>query len=210
MPAPDEGDAHVLSAPPPPTYANLDALHRFLADGDAPGPRPWLVSFDGDDLLVLVGLRPFGPGQYEGPLVEAMALVLPIGADRVSVALPSRVWSVDDPVPPVTADADLRQRVLTQVTVDGHDRATPDVRTRLQPFRVPPGRADITPLVWDEVVDPGPGEGWVPEALAAMVAGRDRIGVGSSVREHRQQLWRLDDLGHEVLLTPAGRGRLGL
>ena len=185
-------------------------MHRFLAEGDAPVPRPWLVAFDEDELLVLVGLRPFAPGQYEGPLVEAMALVLPLGADRVSVALPARAWSLDDPVPPVTADADLRQRVLTQVTIDGHGRATPEVRTRLHPFRLPSGRPDAAPLVWDDALDPGRGEGWLPDALAAMVAGRGRIGVDATVDEYRQQLLRLHDLGHDVLLTPRGRDRVGL
>ena len=199
----------MLPTPPQPTYPNVDAIHRFLAEGDAPQPRPWLLAFAADRLLVLIGLRPFAPGQSEGPLVEAMALALPIGADRVSVALPARAWSMDDPVPPVTSDADLRQRVLIQVTVDGRGRSAPDVRSRLHPFRVSEVSGDEDRLEWDPMVDPGPGEGWVPEALSAMVAGRHRIGVGAGVDEHRRQLLRLDDLGHDVLLTPDGRDRLG-
>lgn len=196
----------MLPAPPPPTYPNVEAIHRFLAEGDAPEPRPWLLAFAADRMLVLIGLRPFGPGQYEGPLVEAMALALPMGADRVSVALPARAWSMDDPVPPVAAGADLRQRVLVQVTVDGRAHPDPDVRSCLHPFRID----DEARLRWEPRVDPGLGEGWIPEALAAMVAGRDRIGVGAGVEELRQQLLRLDDLGHDVLLLPDGHDRLGV
>lgn len=187
-------------------YEAVDQVHRFLAEGDAPDPRPRLLAFDAEELLAIVGLRPFAPGSHQGPLVEAMALVLPMGADRVSVALPARVWSLDDPVPPVTPDVDLRQRVLMQVTVDGHGRAHPQVRTRLHPFAVPD---DSSPgFDWDDAVDPGPGEGWVPDALAAMVEAREDIGTGSLV-ERQRQLVRLDELGHDVLLAPLGRRRLG-
>lgn len=202
MQAPND-EARVL---PTLDYDAVDQVHRFLAEGDAPDPRPQLLAFEAEELLAIVGLRPFSPGHHQGPLIEAMALVLPLGADRVSVALPARVWSLDDPVPPVTPDADLRQRVLTQVTVDGHGHARARVRTRLHPFAV---RGDSSPgLDWDEVVDPGPGEGWVPEALATMVEARAEIGTGS-LDERRRQLVRLDELGHDVLLGPLGRRRLG-
>lgn len=196
----------MLSAPQP-TYPHVERLHRFLAEADAPDPRPWLLAFAAEELLALVGLRPFAQGHHHGPLIEAMALALPIGADRVSVALPGRIWSLDDPVPPVTPEADLRQRALTQVTVDGSRRATPAVHTRLHPFGLADDRRS---LVWDDAVDPGPGEGWIPDALSALVEARDRIGPGSAVDEHRRQLARLDALGHDVLLGPLGRRRLGL
>lgn len=199
----------MLPALPPPTYANVDEIHRFLAAGDAPDPRPWLLAFEAVELLALVGLRPFAPGHHQGPLVEAMALALPIGADRVSVALPGRVWSMDDPVPPVTDGADLRQRVLTQVTVDGSGRTAPVLHTRLHPFRATTG-GGAPELVFDDAVDPGPGHGWIPEALAVLVEARGRVGVGSTAEERRRQLVRLDELGHDVLLGPRGRERLGL
>lgn len=199
----------MLPALPPPTYANVDEIHRFLAAGDAPDPRPWLLAFESVELLALIGLRPFAPGHYQGPLVEAMALALPIGADRVSVALPARAWSMDDPVPPVTDGVDLRQRVLTQVTVDGSGRSTPLVHTRLHPFRTANGD-DAPGLVFDHAVDPGPGHGWIPEALAALVETRGRVGAGSTAEERRRQLVRLDQLGHDVLLGPRGRDRVGL
>lgn len=180
-------------------WHQLDDLHRWYAELDAPDPRPHLVAFAGDLAILLIGLRPFAPGAYQGPLVEALALALPLGADRVSVALPGRAWSLDDPVPPVTEDADLRQRVLTQVTVDGHGRDTPEVATSLHPFHVaaPPD----TGLVWQPTLDPGPGEGWIPEALVTLVAGRHRVADDVTADGLERQAVRLVRLGHE-LLTP--------
>lgn len=184
--------------PPLTRWDRIDDLHRWYADLDAPEPRPHLAAFAGEQAMVMVGLRPFPPGGYQGPLVEALALALPLGADRVSVALPGRAWSLDDPVAPVTADADLRQRVLTQVSVDGHGHTTPRVTTRLHPFQIAPGPQPG--LAWQPAIDPGPGEGWIPEALVTLVAARERIGGDAGRDELARQVVRLDRLGHEVLL----------
>lgn len=185
------------------TYAQVDDLHRWYAELDAPDPRPHLVGFAGDAALVLIGLRPFGPGAYENPLIEAMALALPLGSDRVSLAMPGRAWSMDDPVVPVTEDGDLRQRVLTQVTVDGHGHATPDVTMRLHPFDVVDGER----LHWHDPLDPGPGEGWIADAMACMVAGRHDIGRDADPDAITEQAVRLVMLGHEVLHPdPTGVG----
>lgn len=193
--------------PTTPPWTDVDHLHRRLADLDAPDPAPHLAAYDGNDLLVVIRLRPFAPGAYQGPLVEALALALPLGADRVSLALPGRAWSMDDPVPPVTEGADLRQRVLTQVSVDGHRAGRPVVRMALHPFG-----ADADGhgggLRWDTTVDPGPGEGWIPDALSTLVEARDDIAAGGGIDERRQQVTRLEDLGHLVVLTAAGLERL--
>lgn len=181
--------------PPLTTWAELTQLHRWYAELDAPDPRPHLVGFLGEAALVLVGLRAFGPGEARGPLVEALALALPLGADRVSVALPGRVWSLDDPVPPVVPGADLRQRVLTQVTVDAHGTGRPRTTTCLHPFTVAAGG-----LVWDEVVHPGPAEGWVPEALQTLLAHRDDTLLHTTEDQIVAQAERLHHLGHELLL----------
>ena len=178
-------------------WDHIHDLHRWYAELDAPDPRPHLVAFAGDHAMVLIGLRPFPPGGYRGPLVEALALALPLGADRVSVALPGRAWSLDDPIVPVSDAGDMRQRVLTQVTVDGHGRATPTTTMRLHPFRV--SADDSVTITWQPATDPGPGDGWIPGALGAMVAGRERIGVDATDDDLAQQLRRLDHLGHEVL-----------
>jgi hypothetical protein len=177
------------------TYDRVDDLHRWYAELDAPDPRPHLVGFAGDAALVLIGLRPFGPGAYENPLIEAMALALPLGADRVSLAMPGRAWSMDDPVVPVTEDGDLRQRVLTQVTVDGHGHAPTEVTMRLHPFDV----VGDDRLAWHEALDPGPGEGWIADAMACMVAGRHDIGRDAEPDAITEQAVRLVLLGHEVL-----------
>lgn len=186
-------------------WADVDDLHRWLAELDAPDPAPHLAAFAGDQLLVVIRLRPFAPGAYQGPLVEALALALPLGADRVSLALPGRAWSLDDPVPPVTDGADLRQRVLTQVSVDGHGPGRPDVRMALHPFDADPATAGLD---WQEAVDPGPGEGWITDALATLVAAREDVATGGSADERRCQVARLETLGHLVVLTAAGQRQL--
>jgi hypothetical protein len=189
-----------------PRWTDLDDLHRLLSELDAPDPAPHLVAFLGDDLLFTLRLRPFAPGAYQGPLIEAMALALPLGADRVSVGMPARVWSMDDPVPPVTADVDLRQRVVVQTSVDGRDRDEPSLTMALHPFTVGTSE-DPDALAWHPAVDPGPGEGWIPEALCTLVAGRHDVSPGTG-EERRRQAERLDRLGHLVVLTDAGRGRM--
>ena len=50
------------------TWDRLTDLHRWYAELDAPDPRPHLVAYVGDRACVLIGLRPFAPGAYQGPL----------------------------------------------------------------------------------------------------------------------------------------------
>lgn len=183
--------------PPLTTWDQLPRLHRWYAELDAPDPRPHLVGFAGDTALLLVGLRPFGPGEARGPLVEALALALPLGADRVSIALPGRAWSLDDPVPPVVPGADLRQRVLTQITVDAHGAGPPRTTTSLHPFSE---STDDGALVWDEVVHPGPVEGWIPDALRTLLEHRGDAVLHATSEQLVAQAERLHDLGHEVLV----------
>lgn len=181
--------------PPLHDFAQVADLHRWYAELDAPYPRPHLVGYAGDRALVLIGLRPFGPGAHENPLIEAMALALPLGSDRVSLAMPGRAWSMDDPVVPVTDDGDLRQRVLTQVTVDGHGQAPPQVTMRLHPFDL----VGDDRIAWGTALDPGTGEGWIAEAMTCMVAGRGDVGRDADPDEVTEQAVRLVMRGHEVL-----------
>ena len=98
-------------------WAEIDVRH-----GGTPASR--LIAFHDDDPLVSVMLRPFDKGQAIGPVVEALAFLLPFGATRLSAGMPGRSWSLDDPIPPVTEDVDLRQRVIAEMRVveDGtHD-----------------------------------------------------------------------------------------
>lgn len=186
-------------------WTDVDELHRRLAELDAPDPAPHLAAFAGDRLLVVIRLRPFAPGAYRGPLVEALALALPLGADRVSLALPGRAWSLDDPVPPVTDGTDLRQRVLTQVSVDGHGPGRPGVRMALHPFDADTAAGSLD---WAAAIDPGPGEGWITDALATLVAAREDVATGGSADERRCQVTRLEALGHLVVLTAAGQRQM--
>lgn len=178
---------------------DLADIHRICAENDAPDPAPLLLAQVGSEPLGIIRLRPFPRGQMHGPVIEAMALALPLGADRVSVALPGRAWSLDDPIPPVIDGADLRQRVLTQVTVDGHEHTPPRCEVLLHPFT-----ATAATIGWDPVVRPGPGEGWLPAALTTLVGSRDALVRAGTAAERRQQAERLDDLGHVVLLTESG------
>lgn len=186
-----------------PTWDDLPELHRFLAELDTPDPWPHLLGFRGDQLLVAVRLRTFAPGGYHGPLVEAMALALPLGSDRLSVGMPARAWSMLDPVVPVSDDGDLRQRVLMQVTVDGHGIDPPTTLMALHPFAAD----DDLGLVWSASLDPGPGEGWIPHAMATCVAGRDEIGADRRPGDVDRQRRRLERLGHLVVLTEHGQVR---
>jgi hypothetical protein len=181
----------------------LPELHRRLSELDAPNPSPHLVAVAGEVPLGVIRLRPFPPGGVHDPLVEAMALMLPLGTDRVSLALPGRAWSLDDPFVPVTDDADLRQRVVLQVTVDGHDHDPPTVETLIHPFDL----GDDGQLHWQDAIHPGHGQGWVPGALQAMIAGRRDL-QDRGADERMAQWNRLEDLQHIVLLTPEGEQRV--
>lgn len=195
---PDQRNHDVLDVSPRP-FAQFDDLARALVELDVDlgeEPRARLAGYDGETPLAVVDLRPFPPGGVDGPMVEALAGLLALGADRFATALPARAWSMDDPVVPVADDVDLRQRVLMVTT------ASPggDVRSRLVPFDLDAGTLD-----WrDPVLGDGDCEGWVPHALgvaadATWAPDPDAAG---------EQLARCSRLGHVVLLTPDGADRL--
>lgn len=176
-------------------FARFEELARNLTVLDVElgeQPRHRVVGYRGEEPLVVIDLRPFPPGGVQTPMVEAMAGVLALGADRFGAALPGRAWSMDDPVVPVSEDGDLRQRVLMLTT------ARPDepVRTWILPFD----------LVGDELtwhaatLDEGPCEGWVPYALGVAVEADWQPDPDAAVL----QLARCTSLGHHVMLSPAG------
>lgn len=160
-------------------------------------PAPRLIGFDADEPLSTVMLRPFDKGQVMGPLIEALAFLLPFGANRLSVALPGRSWSLNDPIPPVSDEVDLRQRVIAEMRVleDG------TVSGCLHPFAV-----DGTNLHFEEVVDLGPPEGEVAHALAVTMRNRGRLDVDAE--DVIEQYARLGIRGHEIAVAPAGVARL--
>lgn len=176
-------------------FARFEDLARNLVELDVElgeQPRHRVVGYRGEDPLVVIDLRPFPPGGVQTPMVEAMAGVLALGADRVAAALPGRAWSMDDPVVPVTDDGDLRQRVLMLTTAQPESQ----VRSWLLPFDLDGDRLHWHP----ETLDEGPCEGWVPHALGIAVDAGWHPDPDAAVL----QLARCTSLGHHVMLSPAG------
>lgn len=177
-------------------FARFEDLARNLVQLDVElgeQPRHRLIGYRAEDPLTVIDLRPFPAGGIEAPMVEAMAGVLALGADRFATALPGRAWSMDDPVVPVSEHGDLRQRVLMLTT------ARPDepVSSWLLPFDLTNGDE----LTWHpSVLDDGPCEGWVPHALGIAVEADWRPDPDAAI----EQLARCTSLGHHVMLSPAG------
>lgn len=184
----------------PRPFADFEDLARSLVALDVDlgeEPRHRLAGFRGEDPLAVLDLRPFPPGGIHAPLVEAMAGLLALGADRFGTALPGRAWSMDDPVVPVTEEGDLRQRVLMLNTAQrGHH-----VRTWLRPFDLHDGE-----LTWqDPVLEDSGCEGWVPHALQVAVDAAWEPEPDAAA----DQFARCRSLGHHIMLAPAGAQLLG-
>jgi hypothetical protein len=185
-----------------PFAAATELLRELAADdrraGD-PHARARLLAHRGDEALALVGLRPFD-GSPVPALIEALALLLPLGADRLTFVAPARAWSLDDPIPPVCDAGDLRATVLTALSADAHDGAARLVGTVWAP----------TPVAGPPLLAPADEEpaGPVPDMIRLLLDGRDSVAPAS---EHvlAVQAGRLVVLGHELLvLAPAARTRL--
>jgi hypothetical protein len=162
--------------------------------------QPALAAFAGDQLRFLAWLRWFPKGQYEEPFIELLSLAMPLDADRLAVSLSGRAWSLDDPIPPVTEDVDLRQRALVLHSVDG-GRGRPRTTSVLRPFDLVDGRVE-----WGERLEQSNVAGWIPEALELSVRRRRRL--ATSVDEIRKQAERVVNLGHSLYLAPEVAARL--
>ena len=171
-----------------------DDLRR---DGEV---SPVLLAFSGEDERLVAWLRPFPKGAYHHPIGELLAITVPLGADRYAAMFSGRAWSVDDPIPPVSEDADLRQRVVTVTAVDGARRSrAPLHRNVLVPFDL---LDDVGGITWgDRLEDDEPLVGsWVPQALDA--AARRPGAFSASDAALREQVARCSLLGHDVYLAP--------
>ncbi len=163
--------------------------------------RPCLVAFAGAALRFIAFVRPFAKGQYADPLIELLALAGPLDADRLALSISGRAWSMEDPIPPVTAGADLRQRALVCEFVDGA-YGRPRSRSVLHPFEY--GGEQVA---WGERIElPGGAQGWVAEVLR--VAVRDRRKLAAPIDEIRKQAERCVRLGHDLYLSPPVAERL--
>lgn len=159
-------------------------------------PRPTLTAFVGEQPLAMVGLRPFAPGEALQALIEVLALLLPLGADRLAFAAPARAWSTEDPIPAVCEDGDLRQRVILIVIVDGHGQPC-RLTTSVHPFSLTddgPGWED--PLRPDEAPDSP-----VAAAMTLLVDARDDLDDLGDARKLAAQFGRVLLLGHDVALS---------
>jgi hypothetical protein len=158
-------------------------------------PAPALVAFAGDRPLGFVRLRPVGPGEVVQALLEVLALLLPLGADRVALALPGRGWWTDDPE---AAPADGRDRRVVLLTVADASVAGVPVRTTLHPFTVIAGCCR-----WQPEVAAGTPDAPVVAALGLLLAARDELAAGAD-RGVRlaAQFGRALLLGHELVLHP--------
>jgi hypothetical protein len=156
-------------------------------------PLPRLVAFHGEEPIALTVLRPLAaPDDLLPAVVELLALVVPLGADRVAVALPLRT---ERPAPDLDAPGpgDLGLLVGWADATGGPAR----VLSRIHPLASDEddGRwwGPGTPL------DPEP-DGSLLRAVALAIEARDQLHRPDD--ELRPQLIRVLALGHGVALAP--------
>jgi hypothetical protein len=181
--------------------ARTDLLALAAADLDAAAtPAPTLLAFGGDDALAVVSLRPFERDELVQALLEVLALLLPIGADRVAVSLPGRAWRLDEPVAPVAPDLDLRRPVVVVTTADASQGPCTTTTT------VHPVHVDDDGWRWLGGFDAGADDDDGAPAVAAMRLLLDARGeLSSGVAPDPRlaaQLGRVLLLGHVLALSP--------
>lgn len=201
----------MAAAPSPPSWRDALDLMQRLAEDDlaATGAAPTLLlAYQGARPLAAITLRPFDRDEgVSEPLLQAVALVVPAGADRLAFCSSARAWSLDDPIVPVSAEGDLRQRVLVVLQVDGARRTPPKVRSRVVPFDID----HAGKVAWQPPLQLGPPEhGEVVSLLLGGIQQRHQLRSYDEVAIGRQAL-RLLALGHTLMLPPddtGGRGRI--
>ena len=192
----------------------LAGLARRELDGRelAPGSEtvtPILMAFAGETLRFVAYVREFDKGAYHAALIELLALAAPLDADRLAFCGSGRAWSLDDPVPPVTEDADLRQRVLWMELADGsHGR--PRRSSVVLPYDLEPqhsgSAADAVAVfaaqrvVWGERRVMPAAQGWIGSALECAVSTAVRRRLRAPDVEIARQAARVESLGHRLYL----------
>lgn len=187
---------------PPRTWGDAATSLMALASADldaGSSPVPTLAVFDDDEPLGLAVLRPFAPGEVVQALIEVLALFVPLGTDRLALALPGRAWSTRDPIVPVSDDADLRQPVVVLISADAHDGPC-ELRTTIHPYRT-----DARGWRWEPPVGcDEPPEAPVVTALRVLLDQRDGLrgaGPGADLAI-ATQLSRVLLRGHQIALAP--------
>ncbi len=200
-----------LPPPPPCTWEDVDELLLVGAETDLRAgyaPLPTLAAFAGDHLVALCVLRPFDARGPVPALVEVLALLLPCGVDRLALLLPGRAWSLDDPIPPVCEDGDLRARVVVVVRADGTRRPCRPLTRVLSVDSGPDGDLDLdrTCRIPDTTEVAAP----VVDAVRILLDERDGLGGAAEAGALVAQLGRVVLLGHELTLSPELTDRLTL
>ncbi|MFO7959641.1 MAG: hypothetical protein R6U94_01690 [Nitriliruptoraceae bacterium] len=176
----------------------LDDATRDLSVGV--GPLPTLAAAIGDEVVALVTLRPFDDTGPVPALVEVLALLLPLGVDRVALRLTGRAWSTLDPIPPVGEDGDLRARVLVLVRADGRPRPC-RISSQLHELQPEPTSQGWTlgAAITDAEEQPAAP---LLEALGILLDRRDELQEDMTSATLVAQLGRILLLGHELALAP--------
>jgi hypothetical protein len=156
--------------------------------------NPALAAWRGSNMCFLAFLRPFAKGAYRQPLIELLALAVPLGADRLALSMGARAWSLNDPIPPVSADGDLRQRILVIEAVDAAG-GDPQRRTVVVPFEV-----RETAVIWGPRASQEVSVGWLGEALCSAVGPAMRSALRSGDADIARQARRVVELGHDLYL----------
>lgn len=186
-------------------WDDVEAFLKAQAEDDlaATGEiHPALAAFTGDELRFVAWLRWFEKGKYHRPLIELFTLSMALDADRLALSLGGRAWSLEDPIPPVTEDADLRQRVLVIHMADGCG-ARVECRSALHAFELR-GQDEVA---WLGRHDMGAGgRSWIMTATRLAVENRDQM--DSSDEEAARQARRVAALGHRLWIPPPVAARL--
>lgn len=153
---------------------------------------PALVAYCGEELLFVAWVRPFAKGHHHEPVLEVCSLAAVLGADRLAMSFGARVWSLDDPVPPVAPEGDLRQRAVTVHMVDATVQPASAMHA-LHPFDMRDGV-----VAWGSRLAHQDVEGWIPETLVR-VAGCSPTAARGEAEALLVLQW-LTDLGHDVHL----------
>ena len=198
-----------LHTPPPPYWHELERFlledaRRELAAGGF--PLPVLAAAVDDEVVALGVLRPCDDTGPVPALVEVLALLLPLGVNRVALRFSGRAWSTLDPIPPVSDDVDLRARVIVLVRADGLDRPCA-IATQLHECRPEPTAPEhaLGPAIVTEDAQPvAP----LLEALGILLDRRDELVGDASGSALVAQLGRVLLLGHQLTLSPELTERL--
>lgn len=156
--------------------------------------EPALVAFAGATLRFVAWLRPFARGAYHEPLIELLALAVPLDCDRLMLSMSGRVWSLDDS-PPADGDGDRRQHAVVIHAVDAAHGPSTSWSALYPVTPAADGAPGLGPR-WE----PGPAEGWISEALGAAVAQREQL--CASWAEIAAQAARVEGLGHKLYVPP--------